>query len=80
MQVLTCDKLSHCLFDFDAADLNIYEKETYNYDYFEIKELRSGPEDTSDLTSHDGKKSIINIHTVVLYRSQVHHVSQRDYV
>jgi len=31
LKTLTCDKLSHCLFDFDCVDLNIYEKEFYNY-------------------------------------------------
>jgi hypothetical protein len=41
VQVLTCDKLSHCLFDFDCVDLNVYEKEQYNYDYFEIKDMIS---------------------------------------
>ena len=53
MQVLTCDKLSHCLFDFDCADLNVYEKEQYNYDYFEIKHLKTTADDDSELTTHD---------------------------
>jgi len=55
VQVLTCDKLSHCLFDFDCVDLNVYEKESYNYDYFEIKDLRSSQEDNSESTTHDSK-------------------------
>ena len=55
VQVLTCDKLSHCLFDFDCVDLNIYERESYNYDFHLIKELKSTSEDTPDLTSHDCK-------------------------
>ena len=31
VRTLTCNKLSHCLFDFDCADFNVYEQESYNY-------------------------------------------------
>ena len=80
VQALTCDKLSHCLFDFDCVDLNVYEKEQYNYDYFEIKDLRSGPEDTSETTTHDSNHlDSFLMRLVVLCRSQVHHVAHRDY-
>jgi len=34
---LTCNKLSHCLFDFDCTDFEIYEKEQYNYQEFTFK-------------------------------------------
>lgn len=34
MRTLTCNKLSHCLFDFDCTDFNIYEREQYNYQEF----------------------------------------------
>ncbi len=61
VQVLTCDKLSHCLFDFDCVDLNVYEKESYNYDYFEIKDLRSSQEDNSESTTHDSKLMRYNL-------------------
>ena len=68
VQVLTCDKLSHCLFDFDCVDLNVYEKEQYNYDYFEIKDLISTGELSSETTTHDSKIKSSHF-LVVLYRS-----------
>ena len=40
VRTLTCNKLSHCLFDFDCADFNIYEQESYNYQEFLFKNLR----------------------------------------
>ncbi len=55
IKVLTCDKLSHCLFDFDCVDLNIYERETYNMDTFQITDLRYTPEDSSVMTTNDSK-------------------------
>ena len=36
---LTCDKLSHCLFDFDCADLSSYDQELYNFQEFHVKDL-----------------------------------------
>ena len=38
---LTCDKLSHCLFDFDCPTLEMYEKEKYNYQEFILDDLLS---------------------------------------
>lgn len=55
MRSLTCDKLSHCLFDFDCNDLNIYERETYNYQEFALENLRNGKSDHSEEVSHDSK-------------------------
>lgn len=40
MRTLTCDKLSHCLFDFDCLDLNIYEKEQYNFQEYSSDHLK----------------------------------------
>ena len=37
---MTCNKLSHCLFDFDCADFNVYEQEQYNYQEFFFKKLQ----------------------------------------
>lgn len=80
VQALTCDKLSHCLFDFDCVDLNVYEKEQYSCDSFEIKDLRSGPEDTSETTTHDSNQlESFLTRLVVLWRSKDHHVAHRDY-
>ena len=80
MQALTCDKLSHCLFDFDCVDLNVYEKEQYTCVNFEIKDLRSGPEDTSETTTHDSNQlESFLMHLVVLWRSKDHRVAHRDY-
>ena len=40
VRTLTCNKLSHCLFDFDCEDFNVYEQESYNYQEFLFKNLR----------------------------------------
>ena len=40
VRTLTCNKLSHCLFDFDCADFNVYEQESYNYQEFLFRNLR----------------------------------------
>ena len=40
VRTLTCNKLSHCLFDFDCADFNIYEQESYNYQEFVFRNMR----------------------------------------
>lgn len=61
VKVLTCDKLSHCLFDFDCVDLNIYERETYNYDQFEISDLYFSNIDSSEKSTHDSKIIYIKI-------------------
>jgi hypothetical protein len=37
LRTLTCNRLSHCLFDFDCPDLSIYEKESYSYQEFTFK-------------------------------------------
>jgi hypothetical protein len=66
VQVLTCDKLSHCLFDFDCVDLNVYEKEQYNYDYFEIKDMRSTGEEDSENTTHDSNKMTVYLFSCII--------------
>ena len=37
VRTLTCNKLSHCLFDFDCADFSEYKEEHYNYQEFVYK-------------------------------------------
>ncbi len=65
MKSLTCNKLSHCLFDFDCEDLKVYESETYNLDVFELKDMLFASEDESEATSHDSKdfrlKSLVSL-------------------
>lgn len=39
VRTLTCNKLSHCLFDFDCLDFNVYAHEQYNYQEFFFKNL-----------------------------------------
>ena len=34
IETLTCNKLSHCLFDFDCHDFGEYDKETYEHQMF----------------------------------------------
>ena len=36
LKTLTCNQLSHCLFDFDCTDLNVYQNEVYNYQEFSV--------------------------------------------
>ncbi|CDW85377.1 fha domain [Stylonychia lemnae] len=52
IKTLTCDKLSHCLFDFDCVDLNVYERETYNYQEFTLNALGQ-QEDQNQLKTTD---------------------------
>ena len=60
VKVLTCDKLSHCLFDFDCVDLIIYEKETYNLDLLELKDLHFSETDSPEMAISDGKRVNVN--------------------
>ena len=44
LRTLTCNKLSHCLFDFDCVDFSEYKEEQYNYQEFVYKSsARSKP-------------------------------------
>jgi len=52
---LTCDKLSHCLFDFDCVDLNVYERETYNYQEFSLNTIGQPDPEKSNKTTDDSK-------------------------
>jgi hypothetical protein len=56
IKTLTCNKLSHCLFDFDCVDLNVYEKETYNFLEFTIDNIGT-ESNTVDNVSNDSKLS-----------------------
>lgn len=57
IKTLTCDKLSHCLFDFDCADLNVYERETYNYQEFFLQDfgLKNSSSNYGSNNSKDSK-------------------------
>ena len=40
IETITCNKLSHCLFDFDCPDFNSqYENEKYKHEEFELKNV-----------------------------------------
>ena len=40
IETITCNKLSHCLFDFDCPDFNSqYENEKYKHEEFEFKKV-----------------------------------------
>lgn len=39
VRTLTCNKLSHCLFDFDCPDFNVYEQEQYQAQEFSFKDF-----------------------------------------
>ena len=48
MYSLTCNKLSHCLYDFDCLSFdNEYKNEKYEFNKFVMRELKSGNGDTS---------------------------------
>ena len=39
---LTCNKLSHCLFDFDCPDYDkVYKKEIYKFDQFSLGKVKT---------------------------------------
>ena len=50
VEAVTCNKLSHCLFDFDCKDFEQYENEKYEYQQFKFQNLYSC-EDESKLLS-----------------------------
>ena len=42
MYSLTCNKISHCLFDFDCPDFEkVYKNERYKFDQFRLSNLRT---------------------------------------
>lgn len=41
METVTCNKLSHCLFDFDCPDFEQYENEKYEHHTFKFHSLYS---------------------------------------
>lgn len=46
VETITCNKLSHCLFDFDCPDFNAqYENEKYEHHIFKQKNLVANPRD-----------------------------------
>lgn len=46
VETITCNKLSHCLFDFDCPDFNAqYENEKYEHHVFKQKNLVANPRD-----------------------------------
>jgi hypothetical protein len=53
MEVVTCNKLSHCLFDFDCPDFNEYENEIYDHHVFDFHNLLANPHEPSLLSLLD---------------------------
>jgi hypothetical protein len=48
MYSLTCNKLSHCLYDFDCLNFdNEYKNEKYEFNKFIMRELKCGDGDLS---------------------------------
>ncbi len=61
LKTLTCDKLSHCLFDFDCVDLNVYERETYNYQEFSIDKVGSDQVEKETNVTNDSKITLLEL-------------------
>lgn len=56
MCTLTCNKLSHCLYDFDCPSFDkTYKNEKYQYQKFVIKQLKSADGDLSNWNNEDDK-------------------------
>ena len=54
VETLTCNKLSHCLFDFDCPDFNQqYENEVYRHHTFKFKNLVDFGQEPDLLTQLD---------------------------
>jgi len=61
VRTLTCSKLTHCLFDFDCKDLNVYEDEQYNFQEFAYRNLIHSKYQPTNVTTNDNtmfRKSI----------------------
>jgi hypothetical protein len=56
MYSLTCNKLSHCLYDFDCPSFDkVYKNEKYSFKKYVVKELKSGDGDMSKWETDEEK-------------------------
>jgi len=53
IRTLTCNKLSHCLFDFDCPDFSMYEHEKYQFVEFKYHDLVSSKRHSPSQTDCD---------------------------
>ena len=53
IEAVTCNKLSHCLFDFDCPNFDQYENEKYEFQHFKFQNLYSCTNETKLLTLMD---------------------------
>ena len=57
VRTLTCSKLTHCLFDFDCKDLNVYEDEQYNFQEFNYRDCVHNKFQATSTTTNDRKST-----------------------
>jgi len=53
IETITCNKLSHCLFDFDCPDFSQYENEKYDHQVFKFHSLFSNQNEPKMLSLLD---------------------------
>ena len=53
MEAITCNKLSHCLFDFDCPNFDQYQNEKYNHQTFKFHNLFSCSNELKMLSVND---------------------------
>jgi hypothetical protein len=53
VETITCNKLSHCLFDFDCPDFEQYENEKYEHQSFKFYNLYSNKNESKLLSLLD---------------------------
>lgn len=61
IETITCNKLSHCLFDFDCANFDQYENEKYQHQVFKYY----------NLTSSSNELKMLSINDMSLYRKEM---------
>jgi len=76
VRTLTCNRLSHCLFDFDCPDFKIYEQEKYNYQEFNFLNLMHNKKMPSYETSHDIAMTRNGIKIICRPFTPEHHLKQ----
>ena len=53
IETITCNKLSHCLFDFDCPNFDQYENEKYQHQIFKYYNLTSSSNELKMLSIND---------------------------
>lgn len=61
IETITCNKLSHCLFDFDCPDFSQYENEKYDHQVFKFHSL----------FSNQNEHKMLSMHNLSFYRDQM---------